>query len=148
MYGSKKIFLFLISKVDGSKIFESLWLCAIHSFDLDMIHLIKQKCKIPDNRYKVVLNEAIKCHHNDIAFYILNNYVDEKSMKMNNSIIYQCQNYSFFPKQICKNSIIDFCDLCQYDYYKLVEFYISSKTININESIAIFLSIIYVVLII
>ncbi|KAK8837372.1 hypothetical protein M9Y10_036805 [Tritrichomonas musculus] len=132
-YGSTKIFLFLLSKVNGIQIYESLWLCAIHSFNSQMIHIVEQKCQIRDNEYEDVFNEAIKCHHNDIALYILNNYIDEKSMKKSNSIIYQFQNYLFFPSQIIKKNIDDFCNLCKYDYYKLVEIYINAKVININE---------------
>lgn len=80
----------------------------------------------------------IKCHHNDIAKYIQNMYLLNKSdfsnFKENKySYFFHSHNYEFFPTDF-KNKFIHFY-LCQYNYINIVKILLShSMRIDLNES--------------
>lgn len=59
---------------------------AIHGRNYDMIHSIEGNIKINDledkffyTDWEEILCESIKCHHNDFANYIINNYINKNS---------------------------------------------------------------------
>ena len=88
------------------------------------------------------MKEAIKCHHNDIANYILNNHlnmnVEARNREKNpakNMIHYSFQysNYYFIQNEPNNNFI--FCYACIYDYYQISEYFIKTKKIDFNEKI-------------
>ena len=69
-YGSIQIFNFL--RLNGVELTSSLWNYAIHSREADLIHLLESlKVEPEDKTYNSCIIEAIKCHHNDIANYLL-----------------------------------------------------------------------------
>ena len=76
-FGSIQIFQYL--KLNNVELSSSLWLYGIHSNDADIIHLLEE-CQVdpPNNSYEKCFIEAIKCHHNDIANYIKNNYLSQR----------------------------------------------------------------------
>lgn len=54
----------------------SLWLYGIHSDNSEIISLLEEKCPKP-KLFKDCLIEAVKCHHNNMANYLQNNYSSE-----------------------------------------------------------------------
>lgn len=75
-YGSIKIFKFLSLKAQLEPL---IWIYAIHSNSQKMIHILKEMgVKPPNHTYEKCLEEAIKCHHNELALYFLNNYFDDQ----------------------------------------------------------------------
>ena len=63
---------------------------------------------LPYNNYKVILSEAIKCHHNDVSNYIIEFLIKEKYLNIEidknyyddlhcNAVEYH--NYCFFPRK-------------------------------------------------
>ena len=140
-FGSIQIFNYL--RMNGVELKGSLWLYAIHSNNAELIYLLKELNVQPeDESYEKCLEEAIKCHHNDIANYIQNYLLDEKVEKSNlenvyeKNMYYYCfryYNYSFFPNDFNNHYIIYY--LCDFGYYSLVKLYLNEKEIDLNKSI-------------
>ena len=148
-FGSFQIFKYLLfNKVEATP---SLWLYSIHSNNSEMIYYLESN-KIPtptfqnnddndyfgyeeeeynsNNNYILCLTESIKCHHNDITDYIINNFIDDhkkcsaqKEEIVSNIIKYF--NYKYF--QI--DDIIEhgFFYLNHYNYNKLVKLLLKKK---------------------
>ena len=109
-YGSMQIIKYLLfNKV---LLTNSMWLYAIHSNNAELIHLFEENV-IKPNEYKVfgyknkqyisyekIYEESIICHHNSIADYIKDNFLDQVQTIYFESIIINCYNYYFFPKDI------------------------------------------------
>ena len=81
-YGSIQIFQYLrLSNVD---LLPSLWLFIIHGKNPELIHILEENKIEPElNNYQICLVESIKCHHNEFAYYFLNNYLngEDQSIK-------------------------------------------------------------------
>ncbi|KAK8834810.1 hypothetical protein M9Y10_026063 [Tritrichomonas musculus] len=97
----------------------SLWIYGIHSINAEFIHLL-ESCpfKLKDTTHEDCLKEAIKCHHNDIANYIINNLLNQTSEKVAFWSI-RFYNYSFFSDDIFND--VFFYHLCKDEHYTLVE---------------------------
>ena len=68
--------------MNGAELTLSLLEYAIHSYNVEMIHLEELKVTPIYNKYNKLFEEAMKCHHNSIAQYIQNKKIenfDEKS---------------------------------------------------------------------
>ena len=141
-YGSQQIFRYLIDK--GAELTPSLWLYAIHGKNVELIHLleyndveptitvIKDYMEVEEKSYIECLNESIKCHHNDIANYFIDKYLEKEDGKSNELLIQSLKYYNFsFIQNECINET-SFCHLCHYDYYLLAEFILTNMNIDIN----------------
>lgn len=95
-FGSIQIFTFL--KNENVELKSSLWPFVIHSKNAELIHLLE------DNHFELTidqtLKESIKCHHNDVVNYFLDNYfqniIDLIDIKLVKSLKFI--NFSFFTK--------------------------------------------------
>ena len=91
---------------------------------------------MPNN--KSIFCESIKCHHNEIANYILNNYWDKEYDNCDiqlNSVrsALQSYNYAFYPEDVTNSNYKFFpYYLCKFDYYNIVKYYIKNNRINFN----------------
>ena len=65
------------SEISGAEMTTSIWLYAVHSNNSEVIYFLEEKNIDIDDR---TFSEAIKCHHNDIAYYIYDNYWDNSSI--------------------------------------------------------------------
>lgn len=142
-FGSLKVFNFLRNK--GVNITPSLWLYAIHGANSELIHIIEGSGIKPIitvfvhyNRevesFKGCIKESLKCHHNDIANYFLNNHVQDEDDCSNHAITQSLRYYNF---AFLKNEFINeksFVHLCHYDYYFLVNLLLTSRDIDINST--------------
>lgn len=149
-FKSAQIFKYLSdNKVELSP---SLWLYAIHGHDTELIHLLEEnKIDPPDMSYEKCFKESIKCHHNDVANYIMINFLkkeDELSINDNNfddnyiSYSFKYQNYLFMPKNF--NNKFVFCYLCKYDYLTLVDILLKTEKSMINTTIKPILNLIWI----
>ena len=130
-FGAIQIFQYLV--LNGIELNHSIILYAIHSNNHDLIHLIQEYYTNTDqNYYEKCLKEAIKCHHNDVANYFQNNFLNEEiGNKYDANVInYSCHyyNYSFFPNDISHKFIFYYS--CKYDYYTIVDFIIKNHKLN------------------
>lgn len=132
-FGSLKIFNYLIE--NGIELDPSLWLYAIHSRNLDLIHILENHKILPeDETYKECLLESIRCHHSNMTKYIMNDIlknqnIDKKAI-VAQSIRYN--NYEYFPDQMSVDFDI-FYDLCKYDYYSIVKLFLN-ENLNLNQT--------------
>ena len=116
-------------KNEKAELAPSLWLYAIHSKNADLIHLLEElhiKQTINDDNEEEVsyiecFNESIKCHHNAITYYFINNYLQTEDESSKETFIQSLEYYNFL---LLQNELVDkssFCHLCHFDYYTLVK---------------------------
>ena len=132
-YGSIQIFNYL--RLSGVELTPSLWLYAIHGCNGEIIHILEENQIKPKNEKSIgkYLKESIRCHHNDITKYILNNYIkipeaNDKEIE-NQSIKYY--NFNFIKS--FNESL--FYNLCKYDYCLFVEALLTESKIDVNQKI-------------
>ena len=142
-YGSIDVIKYMQTK--GAELTSSMWTYAIHSRNAELIRYLEDNHVPPPNdKYETILKESIKCHHNDITNYIIDYLMKEEDLQngIDNKYYYnlyryaaECHNYCFFPTNMEYKNM--FFYLCEFDYYTLVELYLSSGNININDKIKI-----------
>ena len=142
-FGSIQVFRYLI--FNNVELTPSLWLYTIHSNNAEMIHLLEEyQVEPPNNDYVCCLKESIKCHHNEISNYIIDNLIDKKDIincSIFNHFIIKYYNYNFFSEDLIENLNVNFNYFCGYGYYQLVNFCLKYYHIDVNESkIRIFIS--------
>lgn len=131
-FGSIQIFQYLQN--NGVKLTPSIWLYAIHGNNASIIRLLEENHVEPtDKTYKQCLKESIKLHHNDIALYIIENYIQSDSMNNQDICIDGLKYYNF--AMIAKDANIDhslFGCLCKYDYYEIVNILLKKGDFDVN----------------
>lgn len=132
-FGSIQIFQYL--QIEGVKLEQSLWPFAIHGANAELIHLLEDNNINPkDKSFENCFVESIKCHHNDVANFFLNNLTKYEIVDsyyfLSQSIKYR--NFAFMQNNQINQS--SFIDLCKYDYYVLVDALLESNEIDVNQS--------------
>ena len=125
-FGSIQIFKYLF--MNGVELTPSLWIYAIHSQNEELIHLLEEKNVQPKFKsFEKCLEEAIKCHHNNVANYIQNNYFqdDKNSFSDQFTVCLKYYNFAFISKSLITE--LSLFDLIQYDYYTLVELILKER---------------------
>ena len=129
-FGSVKIVKYLHN--NGVKLNSKLWLHAAHCDNIEMIHFLeKNKAELEETSYEECLEELIKCHQNDFVDYILKKHLKKKRNNYKNLTI---QGLKYYNIPLIQKDFIDkslFCDLCQYDYYTIVD--VLSKNVDKNN---------------
>ena len=139
-YGSIQIFRYLVNK--NVELTQSLWLYAIHSKSSELISFLEEKSIKPVSYYDVYV-ESIRCHHNEIAEYIIDNY---KFSMYTNSYLYSfnssidnssviiggCHNYHFYPE-----SISSMISEPSKEKFHLCDLLINIKTVVIPSSVTV-----------
>lgn len=145
-FGSIQILKYLQMK--GVALTSDLWLYSIHGNNADIIHLLEENNIIPKEYYTCsdsdfeyiherclneavkCFNESIKCHHNDIANYLLDNYIKY----FTSSIYRDCfksYNFAFIMNEFISESV--FIYLVQYDYYLLIELLLTNEDFDVSQ---------------
>ncbi len=137
-FGSIQIFKYL--RQNGVEIKPSIWLYAIHGKNSEIIHIIEdEKISPNDESYIECLKESIKCHHNDIANYILNFYLNESDKNSYLPCCYQYYNFTFLDDDdVINHSNLQY--LIEYNYFTFCEYCLQQQQQQqndekINESI-------------
>lgn len=135
-YGSIQIFQYL--KMNKVLLTPSLWNYSIHSQNSELIQiLIERKVLPPFNSYEKVLLKAVKCHHNDIASYIEENFMTSNNYQSRKDDViatsFNSYNYAFFPDDFLQNSV--FFYLCKFKYEEFVKLYLEAKKEEIEKII-------------
>ena len=140
-YGSNDIIKYIEKK--GVELTSSMWIYGIHSCNAELIRYLEDNhVSPPDNDYERILEESIKCHHNDISNYLIDNIMNEEYLQNNIENEYyhnlyryatESYNYCFFPTNMKYKNM--FFYLCEFDYYTLVKLYLTEGTIDINAKI-------------
>lgn len=123
-FGSIQIIRYLIC--NNIPFTEKCWLYSIHSKNYELIHLLEEQNVEPENGgYTECLLESIRCHHNEIADYILNNKIsnNDNDLKKTFSIeSVKYHNYYFIPNDyeyITSNPQF-MVTMCEERYYEFV----------------------------
>ena len=139
-YGSIQIFNYLRS--NHIELTPSIWLYAIHGNSPEMIQILEENKispKEPKYFYFRLFKQASRCHHNNIANYILetyfNNVTEDDLIQIYhyNHRYYNfigISDYSIYLKNV-KN--INF-DLCKYDYFVFADFLSKSGKFMIKDN--------------
>ena len=126
-FGSIKIFKYLLSNNIG--LTPQIWLYSIHGNNPEIIGLIEdQNVEPPNNSYEMCFEEAIKCHHNDIAEYFKNNYLNSPNF-INFGLKYY--NFSYIQEDLI--DIKDLFQLISSDYAIIVDNLVKNPSIDINH---------------
>ena len=126
-FSSEKILKFLISEYNSIK--PSIWLYAIHGNKIETIQLLEEKkIKPENNNYNQCFKESIKCHHNEIAFYL--NYLHLVEDKYDALKYY---NFAYIKKDFNDKATI--FALCKYDYPAIVKLLLLEINFDINIKI-------------
>lgn len=132
-YGSMQIFKYL--QLNGVDLTPSLWTYAIYGKNYEMIHLLEDNHIKPLKSYSTLCITAIKCHHNELAKYFLDNFIDQGELQKISIITYGLKYYNFnFLSGIELNSKTIF-DICSYDYFFLLNQFSKENDFNINFKI-------------
>lgn len=132
-FGAIQIFKYL--QMNGVKLTSSLWLYVIHSNNPELVHLLEENHIQPEDKtYMKYYLESIKCHHNDIAIYFHNNFM--QNTQQTNVLIRSLKSYNFAFLHDNSISESSFIFLCKYDYIFLLNI-VQSKNIDINQRIRI-----------
>ena len=128
-FGSIKILKYLQYK--DVKLTQSLLPLAIHSQNVQMIRFLEENhVELEDKLYKQVFYESIKCHDNDIANYILSNFLqnDEENSRdvINQSLKYY--NFAFLKNESIRK--FPFRNLYKYEYYVLFYNFLNDMSQN------------------
>ncbi|KAK8849329.1 hypothetical protein M9Y10_018701 [Tritrichomonas musculus] len=107
---------------------------SIHGRNAELIHILEENIKYEDSLITKISVESIKCHHNDISNYIVNNIV-KKYKKLfdvfrsfnNNLITYGLHyyNYEFMTSNMTHS--FTFYNACKYDHISFVKLLFDEK---------------------
>ena len=133
-FGSIRIFKYLLAC--GSKLNPNLWIFATFGRNANIIHILEDNKIVPtDQIYKRCLDFSIRCHHNELVDYFLNNYVeieDKSSFLFKKGLKYY--NFEFIQPELINSDTL--YDLCKRDYFFLAKTILESdKSIDINSRI-------------
>lgn len=133
-FGSIKIAKYLL--LNGVNLDSDIYKYVIHSNNPEIFHLFEEYYAI--SSHKELLKLAICCHHNDFV-----NYISElDDLDLNEpfeahyfSEILNSYNFTYLNEN-CFGNEMDDKDLillfCKFDYYPIVEFFVTNKCIDIN----------------
>ena len=143
-----------------------IWLYTIHGRNANIIHLLeenhinprhmfdnKKNCKSYHHSYQPCLEESIKCHHNEIAEYVLNNKITEMNIikninddyyRNNITFCFQYRNFSDLFDNIDDNEFIFYC-ACQFNYIKIVKLFIYYAKLEYVNKKKEFISILFII---
>lgn len=137
--GSIQIFNYL--KMNGVELNSNLWNYAVHSNNAEILSIIENSVQMDSifyfskdseqmDPYLDCLKESIKCHHNLIAKYIIENLFNGNFSELN-SIVLKSFNYSFMNENKLYPDIIA---TFAFDYSYLAELVLNY--IDVNEFIS------------
>ncbi|KAK8840104.1 hypothetical protein M9Y10_031041 [Tritrichomonas musculus] len=130
-FGSLKVANYLLQR--KVEVEPSLMVYAVHSRSAAMLHFVEENCtETTISLFNECVSEGIKCHHNEIACYFINNYLFENDEAVVCSAL-KHHNYEFFPDDFSKNN--GFFYLCSNNYSEIVDLYIKMKEEEIKKEI-------------
>lgn len=121
-------------ELNGAELTPSIWQYSVHSDNPELIRHLEEIKITPKNKsYGKIFNKLIKCHHNEIANYIMNNFLQDN--KNTNDLFFRkylkYYNFSYLENDKLNKNL--FIQLCQYDYVPFVTELMKCNDININE---------------
>ena len=129
-FGSNQIFKYLCK--NNVELTPSLWLYAVHGRDPEIFNILTEnKIKPKDETFVRCLKEAIKCHHNEVANYILDNLISNEIKESINVTELGIKYHNFSFIETLDSSL--FGDLCFNNYPILVNLFVKKTNVDVNE---------------
>lgn len=128
-FGSVQIFNYL--RKNDVKLNQNLMPFAVHGENEEIIHILTDDMIELNNE---CLYELIKCHHNSIANYTIDNYYQNDDNIWNRFFDISIKYYNFL---LIQNQLINnnsFFKICNYDYGSLLIILLKSNNIDVNKS--------------
>ena len=143
-FGSQQILVYLVRR--GVKMTSSIWPYIIHGKNSELIHYLEEnKVYTLEKSYQYLIVESIKCHHNEIADYLLMNVSHKEHIYKKYLLKKRLKYYNYNLKKLKIQNIIHlslksdlFYFLCKYDYYLVVQFLLTIPELNVNQQYKIF----------
>ena len=132
-FGSIKIFKYLY--MNNAFMNPSLFACAVHGRNSELIHFLEEKVPFNSNEnlLKECLIESIKCHHNELIEYFMNKANQQQDCQTVFSQSIHYRNYFYFPVDLT-NKFAFYC-LCKYNHFEIVKHLTREFNIDINYKI-------------
>ena len=133
-FGSIQIFNYL--RMSEAELTPTLLLYGIHSNNADLIHLLEGiNFEFTEEINEKCLIESIKCHHNDISNYIINEKMNSNLDENKNicASAFNYYNYDFIPQDLTKSFV--FFYLNDLNYSEMVNVFLEMKKNEINQFI-------------
>ncbi|KAK8847105.1 hypothetical protein M9Y10_019685 [Tritrichomonas musculus] len=130
-FGSNDIIKYMV--MNEVELTSNMWIYAIHSGNAELIKYLEDNhVSPPEKIINSILKESIKCHHNEIAKYIIDNLIKEEDLQNDNLYEYAVEynNYCFFPENMKSEKM--FLDSCQFGYFTFVKLYLEVENIDVN----------------
>lgn len=129
-YGSYQIFKFLNENL--IELIPSLWLFAIHGKNIQIIKYLESKSiQPPGGSFEICLNEAVKCHHTEIAKYIIQNLMQNNDLKNVCDICLQFYDFTNLPDSY-DDAFDMFFYFCKYDYFTIFDSLVKIQDFNLD----------------
>ena len=132
-FGSIQIFKYLLE--NKAPFSNKLWIYAIHSNNFELISFLEIQQIVP--LYEEIFKKSIECHHNNIANYIFNKFiqnVDENNYHYNMyNYSFHYRNYLYFPSKHSYKFLFYYA--CQYNHLDIVENLVKNTKINVDKKI-------------
>ena len=130
-FGSIQIFRYL--HMNSVELTSSIWLYVIHGSNPQMIHFLEENHIEPYESFETCFIEAIKCHHNEIAQYLLDNFITKNDLFLEKLVFDSVKYYNFEFIQTDHLNQDRFNDLCENNNSYLVNLLISNGIVDINK---------------
>ncbi|KAK8892783.1 hypothetical protein M9Y10_030025 [Tritrichomonas musculus] len=129
-YGSIQIFNYL--RLNGIELKPSIWLYAIHGRNADLIHLLESfEVPPPNDSFIHCFNESVKCYHNELSNYFLNNHINVEINRKFYSNCIKFLNFEFYPEELFK--IDAFYNLCACNLISFIKIVLNDERVEINQ---------------
>ncbi|KAK8875970.1 hypothetical protein M9Y10_006151 [Tritrichomonas musculus] len=127
-FGSIQILKHLLS--NHVSVNSSVWLYAVHCQNPELLLLFKDNHHNPKYKsYEECVKESIKCHHNELAKYLQENFVQKEKNKSVDLFSGSLKYYNFMFIENDFSNTSGFYDLCKYDYFPIVHELMKTKDI-------------------
>ncbi|KAK8881653.1 hypothetical protein M9Y10_004397 [Tritrichomonas musculus] len=131
-YGSIQIFKYL--QKNGAKLSPSIWFYAIHGDSAEIISILNEnQIKPIDETYCQCFYESVKCHHNEMAVYIMKNFITNKSELNNNELFFKYYNLKYIECNEIETKSLFFIAI-KYEYAYLVKIILETTDIDANST--------------
>ena len=137
-FGAIQIVKYLMNK--EIKLTESMLISAIHSNNPEIIQIFEDEKLVPKD-YQIIqkcIKESIICHHNEIATYIHDNFLQKENNFFNNIHTYSFNFYDYSQLAKCEINNAFFLYACKYNYIELVKLLLNDANIDKSYTHVIF----------
>lgn len=129
-FGSTQVFKYLHE--NGAKLTPSIWMYAIHSNNFELIKILEENnVKPKDETYHQCFYESIKCHHNELSLYIMNNFIKDEAKLNDKELFFKFYNFKFIEYNDMTDTNLLLIS-CKYNYIYCVKVLLEKASIDIN----------------